>query len=517
MTEEAPSVAAANPNGAAWRAAKNSTYAIVEYAWPIALAIIVTPYIVRGLGASAYGVLSIAAITLGFFGLLDLGIGGAAIRAVAQHLEREDVEGAAKVVGTVVTAYLLIGAIGASALALATPVLVSQVLSVPLDLQPAARAAFYISAAGFPVTLIVGAFASVPKAAQRFDLSTRVAVVFSTIGPLVMLLMVAWGFGLPGVALASLVLNVIAGLAYYRVGRGLLRGGELRLGLDVAVLRGLAGFGGWFLAASIGVTILYQLDKILVGSLLSVAAVTYYVVPGNLANRIQGLMGAATQIVFPASSAMLARGNRDQLNRLYRDGTRLTFLMAATLGVPMAVMASPFLRYWMGAEFADRSSLVMVMLVGTYMLLGLTGVVWGLGFGSGKAWINAIFALGMGFADIGLFLVFIGRYQIQGAAFAYLLSAAIGVPILIAAVERIVLGLRGWEFLLQYARVLPAVGIQALLAVALQFAVARNLALTLGSMAATAAALPILYLLSGLATAEDRALIGQMIARLKPR
>ena len=160
MAEEAPSVAAAKGPGMALRAVKNSAYAIVEYAWPIALSIIVTPYIVRGLGTSAYGVLSIAAVTLGFFGLLDLGIGGAAIRAFAQHLERDDGEAAAKVLGTVVTAYLLIGAIGATAIALATPVLVSHVLSIPLDLQPAARVTFYVSAVGFPVALIVGAFAS---------------------------------------------------------------------------------------------------------------------------------------------------------------------------------------------------------------------------------------------------------------------------------------------------------------------------------------------------------------------
>src|ERR1035437_6216961 len=201
MPEEAPPATAANSPGEAWRAVKNSAYAIVQYAWPIALAILITPYVVRGLGNSAYGVLSIAAVTLGFFGLLDLGIGGAAIRAVAQHLEQGDREGAARVLGTVVTTYLFIGAIGATALVLATPVLVTHVLSIPPDLQPAATVAFYVSAAGFPVTLVVGAFASVPISAQRFDLATKVSIVFSTLSPIVMLIMVAAKFGLTGVVM----------------------------------------------------------------------------------------------------------------------------------------------------------------------------------------------------------------------------------------------------------------------------------------------------------------------------
>jgi O-antigen/teichoic acid export membrane protein len=249
---------------------------------------------------------------------------------------------------------------------------------------------------------------------------------------------------------------------------------------------------------------------------LGVAAITYYVVPGNLANRIQGFMGSATLVVFPVSAALSARGDTALLTRLYRDGTRLTFLLAAAIGVPMALFAEPFLRFWMGADFAAHSAVVMVLLVGTYVLLGLAGIAWGVSFGLGRARINAFFALFMGAVDIGLFLVLVGPYQIVGAAAAYLISAAIGVPIVIIYVERKVLQLRGWEWILQYARVIPAVVLQMAAALALHL-MAVNLFLTLAAMATTAAALPILYLVLGLATAGDRALVAQMMARLKPR
>ncbi len=503
-------------SGAAWRAVTNSSYALVEFAWPIAVALLVTPLVVKGLGPSAFGVLSLVAVTLGLFGLLDLGIGGAAMRAVAQHVEGGDLDSAARVLGTAVTAYVGIGLVGAAVIALATPLLVSQLLSIPAELQPDARIAFYVSSIGFPVSLIVGAFASVPKAVQRFDLAARVAVAFSTVNPLATVALVVSGHGLPAIATASLVINVVAGFIYYRVSRHLLGGRGVRMGIDTSLLRELARFGSWFIVASIGVTILYQADKLLLGSLLSAAAVTYYVVPGSLANRIQGAIGAATQLVFPASSALFVRGRQDALVRLYREGTRLTFLLAAVLGVPLAVFAEPFLRYWLSPEFAERSSLVMIVLVGTYSLLGLTGVAWGFGFGSGRAKVNALFVLGMGGLDIGLLLILVGPYEITGAAFAYLLSAAIGVPALISYIERNVVGLSGHEFLLLYARVLPAIALQIVGAFLLRV-VAVNLTLTLAAMAATAVALPVLYLLLGLATPEDRAMLGQLVGRLRQR
>jgi O-antigen/teichoic acid export membrane protein len=250
--------------------------------------------------------------------------------------------------------------------------------------------------------------------------------------------------------------------------------------------------------------------------MLGAAAVTYYVVPGSLANRIQGAVGAAAQLVYPVSSALFVRGRHDALVHLYQEGTRLTFLLAASLGVPMALFAEPFLQYWLGPVFAIRSSVVMVLLVGTYVLLGLTSVAWGVAFGSGRAKVNALFALGMGVLDIGLLLVLVGPYGITGAAFAFLLSAAIGVPALISYVERNIVGVSGHDFLLQYARVVPAVVVQLVAGLALR-AFAVGLAPTLLAMGATAVALPLLYLLLGLATPDDRRLLSQLVTHLRQR
>lgn len=495
---------------------KNSVYSILEFAWPIALSIVITPYVVRGLGDSAFGVLSLVSVTLGFFGLLDFGIGGAAIREMAQHLEVGDTRRTSRVLGTLIGAYLVVGAIGAALIALMTPALVGHILAIPTALQPAARFAFYCSAIGFPVSLLGGALASVPKAAQRFDLSTRVAIVFATAGPLVTVFLVLRGYGLPGLALASLALGVAGVLVFYRMSLSLLKGERIVPALDMGILKDLAGFGAWFLVASIGVTVLYQLDKLLVGSMLSVAAVTYYVVPGNLANRIQGFLAAATQVVFPASSGLFQAGHTESVVRLYRDGTRLTFLLACTLGVPMALFAFPFLNYWMGPVYAQRSTLVMVLLVATYVLLGLTGLAWGMCFGSGRAKVAAVFAVGMGAADVVLFMWLVPIYQINGAAVAYLVSALVGVPTLLIYVERRIVGTDGAEFLRQYARVLPAVAVQAIIAILLAN-LAHGLLVTLALMAVTAVSLPVLYFALRLATDEDRRLLGQLVQRVRPR
>ena len=511
MSTEAPVA-----QGRAWQAARNAGFALLEFAWPLGLALLVTPLLIRGLGVDAYGVLSVVAVLLGMLGLLDLGIGGAGVREMAQHLGRGELRPAATVFGTVVTAYVAIGLAAALFVFLAAPLVVTGVLLVPDDLVDPAVAAFRVSGLGFPMALAVGALASVLRAAQRFDLSARVALVFSTIGPLAALAMVQLGAGIVGVAASAVAVNAVAGIAYYRSARRLLGDVPIPMGVDTAVLRRLIGFASWFLVASIGVVVLYQLDKLLVAGMLGVTAVTYYVVPGNIANRIQGLLGAATAIVFPASSDLHARGDREALSRLYRDGTRLTFLLAASMAVPMAVFAEPFLRHWVGADFARESSLAMVLLVGTYALLGLTGVVWGLAFGAGRAKVNALFVLGMASLDVVLFVLLVRPYGISGAAAAYLLSALVGVPLLMGYLERTVLGLRGVDYLAEYARVVPAAVIVGVLALWFR-PVASSFTTTLLAMGALAVALPLVYFLSGLAMPTDRALARRLIDRVRPR
>ena len=482
---------------------------MVEFAVPVALALVITPVLVEGLGTSAYGVLAIIAITVGLTGLLDLGLGGAGLRSLAADVDRGELAAARRTIGTILTVYLAVGVLGATIIGLLGPLVVTRVLGVSGSLQPEATRAFQLAAAGFPLTLLTGAFASVTKAAQRFDISVRVALVAAVLSAVATTSAVILGFGLVGVVGATIAANAVACVLNMVAARHVLSG-PIAFGFDSAVLRRLAGFAGWFVVSSIGVAILYQLDRYLVGAVLGVASVTYYVVPGNLATRIQGVVAAAAYVVFPVSASLVARDDPEPLGRLYRDATRLLFVLGASVAVPLAAFAHPFLEAWIGREFADTSAPLLPVLAATYLLLGMTSVAWGLAFGAGRARANAMFALGLAVLDVTLFFVLVGPLGTMGAAVAFLLSAVVGAPALIVYVERAICRLSGFEFLLQFARALPAVALQGLLAVAWA-SVVSGLAITLAAMAATAAALPLLYLLSGLAPHRDRELVLQLI------
>lgn len=498
--------------GLARRTLGNSAWGILNFVVPLAVALFTAPFIVRELGADMYGVLSVVGITLGLFGFLDFGIGGAATRQVAAYFEQSDYGSINRVVSTVLGFYLLVGTIAGIGILLSANLFVTRLLTIPPELQAAATAAFYISAPAFLVSLVSSTFMSVPSALQRYDVSTKVNLAISIVSTAVTLVILSIGGGLVQLMLAGLAIG-IAGLPIgYMVAKRMLPTIAVAPHWDVPMLKELFSFGGYFLVSQLGVLLLYQMDKLLIGHFLGVGAVTYYVIPGNLAQKIQGFVAAATAVIFPMSAGLFETNNHETIVRLYREGTRLVFMLVATIAVPMAVFSEPFLKYWMGPETATASSVVMVLLVMTYSLLSMTAVPWHIANGAGRAKINAIFTLAIAGLDIGAFLVLVKPFGLNGAAGAYLLSAIIGVPILVAFTERRVLRLSGGEFV----RIAGPVFLVALVQIALAFAMrtlAVNLVMTLALMGASALSFAAVYFLFGFVTEGDRRLISLVVQR----
>lgn len=500
--------------GLAWRTLKNSIYSLIGFAWPLAIALVVSPYIVHKLGTDLYGVLSIVGVTLGFFGFLDFGIGGAATRQIAAYYAKEEHDNVSRVVSCVLAFYLAIGlVVGALILAL-TNVLVTRLLGIPEALQQTATAAFYIAAPSFLTSLVAGAFMSVPSALQRYDISTKFGIVLTTINTMMTVAVLAAGYGIVAVMLGGLVVTLVALPVEYAIARRMVPSIRLRAHWDPPMLKELFSFGGYFLLSSVGVLLLYQADKLIIGGMLGVAAVTYYVIPSNLAQKIQGVIGSTTNVLFPLSAALFESSKRDTLIELYREGTRLVLIFVAIMAVPLAVFSGKFLTYWMGPDIAQQSSVPMLLLVGTYAALALSGVPWGIANGSGRAKINAVFTLAIAATDIALLFVLVRPYGVAGAAAAYLISAVVGVPLLICYIERSVLGLSGFVYLQIGWRIMVVALLQIALAV-LVLPLASSFVATVSLMMGSAVSFGVVYWALGFVREGDRRLILLIVGRFR--
>jgi O-antigen/teichoic acid export membrane protein len=113
---------------------------------------------------------------------------------------------------------------------------------------------------------------------------------------------------------------------------------------------------------SVAGTVLHQLDRVLIGIVLPVAALTPYEIGARLAVYSRTLLHSWLGVVMPATAALAARGERRRTRGLYLRGTR--YLLATYAGVAAVLigLGGPLVRLWMGPGF-DESARILALLV----------------------------------------------------------------------------------------------------------------------------------------------------------
>ena len=181
-------------------------------------------------------------------------------------------------------------------------------------------------------------------------------------------LMTAWAYGPDlGYLIPSVVVTNFLSFAatFWRCKIHVFRGHLPTILLGQA--RSLLAFGGWVTVTSLVGPFMVVLDRFVIGAMTGASAVTYYIVPFQLAQRTAILPGSLTSALFPRFAAANGK-EREQLSRLAIQ--TLAVVMTPLFLVALLVV-DPFFRIWISADFASKASVIAQILL--------------LGF-----WINAI-------------------------------------------------------------------------------------------------------------------------------
>uniref|UniRef100_UPI0028A1CFA9 oligosaccharide flippase family protein n=1 Tax=Candidatus Igneacidithiobacillus taiwanensis TaxID=1945924 RepID=UPI0028A1CFA9 len=149
--------------------------------------------------------------------------------------------------------------------------------------------------------------------------------------------------------------------------------------------RALFSYGGWISVSNIVGPVLVTFDRMLIGALLSVEAVTYYTVTYNLVNRVSILPGALSTSLFPRFS----RTESGEGKQLAERGLHLLLAVMTPITVIGIAVLPLFLTYWISPAFSRHGALVGMILLAGIWINGLAYVPYGLLQGQGRPDITA--------------------------------------------------------------------------------------------------------------------------------
>jgi O-antigen/teichoic acid export membrane protein len=282
------------------------------------------------------------------------------------------------------------------------------------------------------VVAVSSSFLGVLEAAQRFDLVNTVGLPASVSAFVLPLLGLMGGLGVPGIVALILIsrLVTLAALVVF----ALRVFPELRrVSMTTNQLGRLTRYGGWVTVTSVVGPILTYLERFLVASLVSMAALSHYTASYEAVMRLLIVPISLTMSLFPAFSALAGTGARERLGAILMRSVKYVLLALAPLVLALVLFAEEILRIWLGSDFAAHSTVAMQILAVGLLVNSLAHPPYGLLQGIGRPDIPAKFhvlELGL-YVPVAWFLV--SRWGIAGAALAWTLRATVDAVLLFVA------------------------------------------------------------------------------------
>jgi len=424
------------PTSGGRRIARNILFNVVSQLWLTLLVIVSVPIVLHGIGAPAYGIFVLASLVLGYTALLDLGVTPAVIRSIAVHHSLGNIARLQSIISTALSLLIILAVVVGSVLALITPVVVDSVLHVPAGLRSDARFVLYVAAAGFACNMVLLLFVAVAQGLQRLDLFASRTLALGTATALAQIVTVKLGYGLRGLALVTITINIISLVVFTLIARGLMPGIHFRPGFDRSAFAELLSFGAMKFINQAAVQVIFHVDRLIVAAFLPIAAVSYYAVPVSICQKFILVQQAVNQAFFPAAAELHALKDSERLRRLYVSAAKLGVTALLPFMILPSILAWPLLAAWIGPGFANASAPILAVLAVAYGIVAVSSVAGFAADATGHPDWNAAFTVGSAILNLSLALVLVPRVGAIGAAYALLVN---GIALLLTinfAVQR---------------------------------------------------------------------------------
>lgn len=351
---------------------RGGTWQSIAQFTPLFVNLVLTPYVIHGLGVTRYGLYILVNTIAGFLGSFDGGIGASAQRFFAVYAGSDDRVGTTRLLTTLSGIVLSIGGLLFCVLFFGVPAGLD-LFTIPPDLRPEAVFLLRTMAVIVGFGLFRGLFSAVLNSRQRYMITALTNIGSYVIYVVGVILTVQHGWGLRGIAITFVAqasfaaFSIVPNACRYltRAGLSVLPRSEIGRFFQYAWKVQVVGLMG---------IINLQADALTIGAVLPVRQVGVYGaganfamqlrnIPTNVLSPIQAILGRS----FGRAGTVGAHPDFVRLQRLWVRGCT-GWIVVALGAVYFAVLS------WLGPEFRLGAVVAVILLAGHLVNLW-TGVL----------------------------------------------------------------------------------------------------------------------------------------------
>lgn len=415
--------------------AKNTVYNLLGYGIPLIFALVIIPFLIKGLGEERFGILNLAWAVIGYFSFFDFGIGRALTKIIAEKIGTKKDKDIPSIFWTSFFLMLIVSFLGAIGVLMLTPTLVHSFFNISRNLQTEALNTFYLLALSIPIVTTTAGIRGFLEAYQKFGVINIIRIllgVFSFLGPLLCLIFTD---SLIWIVFFLILLRILVWILYmnqcFQINIGL----KSKLLFESGLVKSILKLSGWMTVSNLIVPLIVYSDRFLIGALVSATAITYYATPYEVVTKLLLIPGALVGVLFPTFSASYLN-NPGLTKKIYFRAVKYIFLMLYPIVLLIVVFANEGLGLWLGKKFSDNSSLILQYLAIGVLFNCIAYIPYAFLDGIGRPDITARIQL----IELPIYLlimwIVIKQNGINGAAIVWMLRMIIDAIILFLFAKR---------------------------------------------------------------------------------
>lgn len=327
--------------------------------------LIYTPFLIKMLGQSEYGLYSLIASVIGYLTVLDLGFGNAVVVYTSKYRVNNEKEKEEKMHGMFKIIFYVIGVITAC-IGLILYFNIDKIFSNSMTVHELEKAKIMMIILTFNlvITFAFNIYSSIINAYERFIFQKVMSILNTILKPIVMIPLLFCGFKSVTMCIAITIINVIIMLSNYIYCRKKLKIKVKYTGFDKILFKSMFTYSIWIFLGTIVDKINWSVDQFVLGAVAGTIAVSLYSVASQINNLFVNLSTAISNVMLPKISKMVAKDVSDEeITKEFIKVGRIQYLLIFLMASGVVLFGKEFFVAWVGKDYTESYYIALILIL----------------------------------------------------------------------------------------------------------------------------------------------------------
>ena len=326
-----------------------------------------TPYMLRMMGQSEYGLYSLVASVIAYLTVLDLGFGNAIVRYTAKFRAEKKTEEQYEMFGMFFLLYLVIGIIafwiGLGLYFNVDTLFGNTMTAVELD---RARIMMLLLVANLAFTFPMSIWGSVIQAYEDFVFQKSLNIFRIILNTAVMICLLHFGYKAVAMVVVQTIFNVLTLVVNFIYCRR-------KLNIHIyfrfkhfhwGFLKEVALYSFWIFLNAIIDRVYWSTGQFVLGAMVGTAAVAVFAIAIQLEGMYMQFSTAISSVFLPKVTAMVATNrSRKEISDLFIRTGRIQYIVLAYILSGFIIFGRQFIELWAGAGYSDAYMISLLFFI----------------------------------------------------------------------------------------------------------------------------------------------------------